>query len=305
MQAKPMDWGEMPYFLAVAREGSLRLAAESLGVSHGTVDRHIHSLEAACKTCLFQRTTQGMVLTTAGEALVPAATEAETLIMGARNTLPSMTASAAGRVRFAMPSWIAYPIIAPRVHKFRELYPDIDLEIMVSNRFQSIAKAEADVSIRIAFEVEEDVVGKHLFVWHDAVLASERYLSKHWATRGHDGEGLHWLGWAGPNPHHAWEKQRPFSKAAKVHDIEDEMMFVQMLREGHGMGVFPAICTELFPGLVRVPETPVLPDRSLWLLTNRNLQNTARVRAVLDFFEDELMALRAAFQGVESPVFTG
>ena len=131
MQAKPMDWAEMPYFLAVAREGSLRLAAESLGVSHGTVDRHIHSLEAACKTCLFQRTTQGMVLTTAGEALVPAATKAETLIMGARNTLPSMTASAAGRVRFAMPSWIAYPIIAPRVRKFRALYPDIDLEIMV------------------------------------------------------------------------------------------------------------------------------------------------------------------------------
>ena len=32
MQAKPMDWAEMPYFLAVAREGSLRLAAESLGV---------------------------------------------------------------------------------------------------------------------------------------------------------------------------------------------------------------------------------------------------------------------------------
>ena len=71
------------------------------------------------------------------------------------------------------------------------------------------------------------------------------------------------------------------------------------------MGVFPAICTELFPGLVRVPETPVLPDRSLWLLTNRNLQNTARVRAVVDFFEDELMALRGPFQGAASPVFKG
>jgi len=303
MHASPMDWTEMPYFLAVARNGSLRLAAESLGVSHGTVDRHIQSLEVASKCQLFVRSPNGMVLTASGEALLPAAEQAETMIIGARNTLASIDTSASGRVRFAMPSWIAYPIIAPRIRRFRALYPDIDLEIMISNRFQSLQRAEADVSIRVAFDVEDGVVSKHLFVWHDAVIASEGYLKEHWGARGRDGQGLHWLGWAGPNPHHAWEKQRPFPKAKVVHAIEDEMMFLHMIEQGHGMAVFPVACTNLTPGLVRVPDTPVLPDRSLWLLTNKALQNTARVRAVVDFFEAELMALKAVFQGVGSPVF--
>ena len=303
MKSKPMDWTEMPYFLAVARHGSLRLAADSLNVSHGTVDRHINSLEAALSTRLFQRTPHGMVLTASGEALLSPAEQAETLILGARTALPSIEGAASGRVRFAMPSWIAYPIIAPRVGKFRQKYPDIDLQIMVTNRFQSIARAEADVSLRVAFEVEENVVGKRLFVWHDAVIASKDYLSSHWPKRGVDGEGLSWLGWAGPSPHSAWQKQRPFPKAATVHDIEDEMMFAHMLRHGHGMAVYPVVFTHLFPELVRVPGTPILPDRSLWLLLHPDLQKTARVRAVVDFFGNELMTLRKAFQGVDNEEF--
>ncbi len=305
MPSSAMDWTEMPYFLAVARQGSLRLAAESMGVSHGTVDRHINSMETACGARLFQRTSQGMVLTPTGEALLPNAEQAETLILSARKSLPSMEDAAKGRVRLAMPSWIAYLVVAPRIARFRAAFPDIDLEITITNNFQSIAKAEADVSIRVAFDVEEDVIGKRLFVWHDAVIASKVYLRAHWANRGRDGEGLHWLGWAGPNPHEVWEKERPFPKADIVHHIADEMMFTNLLWLGHGMAVFPVVCTHLYPELVRVPETPVLPDRSLWLLMHRDLQKTARVRAVVDFFGDELMGLRDAFQGVDSEVFEG
>ena len=305
MQSRPMDWTEMPYFLAVARHGSLRLAAESMGVSHGTVDRHINALEVACDTRLFQRTSSGMILTTCGEALRPAAEEAEALILGARQSLPSMQDALSGRVRFAMPSWIAYPIIAPRIHAFRELYPGIDLEIMVSNRFQSIARAEADVSLRVAFEVDEDVVGKRLFVWHDAVISSEAYLRAHWDNRGNHGEGLHWLGWGGPDPDAAWQNQHVFPKAKTVHKVADEIMFTTMLRQGHGMAIYPVVLTSLYAELVRVPDTPVLPDRSLWMLLHRDLQKTARVRAVVDFFGDALMALKGAFQGNGSPVFKG
>ena len=54
MQA--IDWEMMPYFLAVARGGSLRSGADLLGANHGTVDRHIKSLEASYGIQLFQRT---------------------------------------------------------------------------------------------------------------------------------------------------------------------------------------------------------------------------------------------------------
>jgi DNA-binding transcriptional LysR family regulator len=70
---RAMDWAELPYFLAVARAGSLRAAAEHVGGTHATVDRHLKSLEASFGVRLFERTRAGLALTTAGEALVPLA----------------------------------------------------------------------------------------------------------------------------------------------------------------------------------------------------------------------------------------
>ena len=78
------DWGQMPYFLAVARGGSLRAAAEALGATHGTVNRQLQALEASYGVQLFRRTRAGVELTEAGEALIPSAEEAEALFLGAR-----------------------------------------------------------------------------------------------------------------------------------------------------------------------------------------------------------------------------
>lgn len=297
MTQRAMDWTEIPYFLAVVRGGSLRLAAEQMGVSHGTVDRHINSLETSCGARLFQRTANGMRLTEAGETLVKDAEQAEAIIRGARHRAAAVDADTSGVIRLTMPSWIAYPIVAPLLTKFCEIYPGIDLDITISNRFQRISHAEADVSLRVAFDVADDVVGRRLFQWSDAVLASRTYLERHWENRGKDGDGLHWIGWAGPDPQQAWETMRPFPNAKVRHWIEDEMMFIEMLRGGHGMAVFPVVCTTLYPDLVRVPGTPVLPDRSLWLLLHPDLKNAARIRALVDFLADEFQKLKPHFVG--------
>ena len=63
------DWEQMPFFLAVARTGSLRSAAEQLGATHATVRRHVEALEAGYGVQLFRRTRRGLTLTGAGETL--------------------------------------------------------------------------------------------------------------------------------------------------------------------------------------------------------------------------------------------
>ncbi|MCP4821348.1 MAG: LysR family transcriptional regulator, partial [Shimia sp.] len=79
-----MDWSAMPYFLAVAREGSLRAAALSLGATHATVDRQVKALEASYGVRLFDRTRGGMTLTPAGDSLLPMAESAEDAMHGAK-----------------------------------------------------------------------------------------------------------------------------------------------------------------------------------------------------------------------------
>ena len=81
-----MDWTGLPYFLAVQRSGSLRAAAEQLGATHATVDRHLRALEASYGVRLFDRTKRGLVLTEAGRTLVPQAEAAEEAVVAARSS---------------------------------------------------------------------------------------------------------------------------------------------------------------------------------------------------------------------------
>ena len=62
-----MDWGDVQVLLAVMRNGSFGKAALSLGVSHPTVGRRIKALEDEAQQALFRRTTEGLVLTDAGD----------------------------------------------------------------------------------------------------------------------------------------------------------------------------------------------------------------------------------------------
>lgn len=81
---RTFDWELLPYFLAVARAGSLRSAALTINASYGTVNRNIRALEASYGVRLFSRSTRGFILTEYGEALLPVAEEAEKRVMAAQ-----------------------------------------------------------------------------------------------------------------------------------------------------------------------------------------------------------------------------
>src|SRR5579862_3118335 len=72
-----IDWDDVRYFLAVAREGSVRAAAERLGVNHSTVLRRIAQLEERLGSQLFEKLPSGYRLTTAGEEIVEFAVQME------------------------------------------------------------------------------------------------------------------------------------------------------------------------------------------------------------------------------------
>ena len=90
MQLATTNWEQMPYFLAVARFGSLRAAADALGTTHAKLSRHINALEAPYGLQLFRRSRGGVQLTEAGKLLLPIAKEAEGLFLvgGAQELVP-------------------------------------------------------------------------------------------------------------------------------------------------------------------------------------------------------------------------
>lgn len=278
-----IGWAELPFFLAAARTGTFRAAAERLKVNHATVDRHIKALEAAYEVRLFDRRPRGVVLTAAGRNLLEKAKIAEGAVVNAKRMVSGLDSELAGPVHVNMSSWIANYVLAPAMPRFRDLYPKIELKVSVSDRVEDLAKSPADVSYRADWSVEDDVVGRRIYSYRAATLASKDYLAQHWDSRQPNGEGLHWIGKSTLWPNPALEKLNLFPQAKRDFDVRDPIVINQLLTAGHGMAIVPFGTIVHFPELAVVPTTPIVPDRSIWILLQTDLKNSARVRAVVEF----------------------
>jgi len=292
-----IDWEQMPYFLAIARAGSLRAAAEALGTTHGMVNRRLQALETAYGVRLFNRARRGLTLTRAGETLLPMAEEAETLFLGARRRLQGLDNQESGIVRFSLTGTMAYEIVSPILVEFFEAYPDIDLQILVSDRFEDIRRLATDVSLQFAHEVTEDMVARKFHPLALAPYASRSYLDRYLPEAGPNGEGLHWIGWDEAERHLPWVDDSAFPAAEIRHATTDHVLQISLARHGFGMVSTVPHFAAIYPELIPVPGATPQLDRNLWILLHSDLRRTTRVRRFIDFLAAGLKALRPSLQG--------
>lgn len=293
----PLDWEAMPYFLAVARKGTLRGGAEALNANHVTVRRNIEALEASYGVRLFNRSRQGFELTEAGEALVPLAEEAEQSFLGARRRVEGLDKTETGTIRFSLPPMLAFDVVAPILTRFIKAYPGIDLDLHLTDVKEDINRAETDVSLRVAFEVSDDVVARRLYPITIGTYAHKSYIENEIAQAGPGGVGLEWIGWTGSTENPAWIKQSPFPNASVRHGSDEGFMHLSLLRNGYGISKLPAVFEDLYPELSQVPGTEYEQSRTLWVLLHSDMRRTVRVRRFVDFLVAELKALQPQMQG--------
>lgn len=295
---RPQDWEYLPYFLAVARTGSLRSGAEVLGSNYGTVNRNIQALEASYGVRLFTRSRQGFKLTEAGENLRPLAEAAEQAMQNARRSVEGGDQTEAGRIRFSALPVFGYDILPPILDRFQAKHPGIDIDLSLTSAIEDITKDQADVSLRGATQVTEDVTARKLFPIAVGLYASRDYLAAQLPGAGPDGEGLHWLGWPESHPSSAPNYGfGAYPKAEVRHAIGDGYMRMRMLRQGAGISYLPAFFETLYPDLTRLPGTALTQQVSLWILLHSDLRRTRRVRLFVDHLAAELLALKPAFLG--------
>jgi len=291
------DWVDLPYFLAIANEGSFRAAANQLGSTHATVSRHLESLEKTYGSRLFNRSVEGLTLTLAGEELFPLAVRAEEAVLDARRKLMGLDSEAAGLVRVSVPPSLAYNILPEIFADFSTKYPDIDLQIVVTNIFQDLARNETDVSVRASYSVAEDVLGRKILQYQVSYFANADYIKRNLPDAGPLGEGLTWIGWGNRSEEKAWVKNSPFPNADIRHVAREGIMMMHMTAQGMGMTALPSYARHFCPELQIIPGTNSYPDRSIWLLLHSDLRNAVRVRLFVEFVASELKKRRELFDG--------
>lgn len=162
MQIARSDVADFLYFLAIARHGSFRRAALEIGVTTSAVSHAMRSLEARRGVRLLNRTTRSVTLTAAGEELrsqIEAPLEA---IGRAADNLDRYRDVPVGRIRLNVLEDAVPLLLDPVMLTFAERYPEVSVDVSVSNRMIDVIEGGFDAGIRYGGTVPEDMIAQRL-----------------------------------------------------------------------------------------------------------------------------------------------
>ena len=179
MQFRRSDLADLTYFLEIAKHRNFRRAALELGISASALSHALRGLEERVGVRLLNRTSRSVTLTAAGEELQAAISEPLDAIGRAVDVLNRFRDTPIGRIRLSVPTEAAELLVGPVLATFVERYPDVALEISVSNRIIDVIDGGFDGGIRYGGTVPEDMIAQRLSAdirW--VVVASPAYLER-------------------------------------------------------------------------------------------------------------------------------
>ncbi|MGA9523282.1 MAG: LysR family transcriptional regulator [Myxococcaceae bacterium] len=177
----PMDLNELLVFAKVVQAGSFTAAADALRMPKSTVSRKVSELESRVGAQLLQRTTRKLHLTEVGRAyyehcarIVDEAEQAEQLVT-------SMQSAPHGLLRVTAP--VNFGLLGPMAAEFLRLYPEVQLEMVCTDRQVNLVEEGFDVAVRAGPLADSALIARKLGTIDRVVVASPDYVKKHGAPR--------------------------------------------------------------------------------------------------------------------------
>lgn len=168
----------MKAFVRVVEAGTFTKAADSLDVPKAQVTRQVQALEAELKTLLLNRTTRRVSVTTEGAAYYDRAVRVLDDIEELESSLSHAKVNPRGKLRIDMPSAVANYVLMPALEAFCARYPDIQLDVGVSDRPVDLIAENVDCVIRAGQVTDPSLVARRIAEVQRIVVASPAYLKR-------------------------------------------------------------------------------------------------------------------------------
>lgn len=176
---KGSTFNQLTIFQCIVREGSIRGAARKLEMAAPSVSQALKLLEAELGLPLFTRTTRKIELTEAGELLHQRISGSISTLDYALESIQDLNQSPSGRVSITLPRFAFQFFLKPIYAEFCLRYPDIQLEIDVSDKAVNLIDEGHDVGIRFGNRVEPGMVARRITApMREALFASKDYLKQ-------------------------------------------------------------------------------------------------------------------------------
>jgi DNA-binding transcriptional LysR family regulator len=297
-----IDWDKLRVFHAVAEAGSLTHAGETLHLSQSAVSRQIRGLEESLGVTLFHRHARGLILTEQGELLHEAAREMHQRLLAAGARIRDSRDDVFGELRVTTTVGFGAMWLTPRLSRFAELYPDLSLDLMMTENVLDLPMREADVAIRLRGPQQAELIRRPLFDVTMRFYASAAYLEKHGTPATPDALRSHRMIGYSPNaqqptPVGEWLNAQLALAHRSMLQMNNYFAMLQAAEHGLGVTVLPDYLAVDHPTLrVVVPELHS-PAFTVYFTYPEELRRSRRVEAFRDFVTREVAAFREAGSG--------
>jgi DNA-binding transcriptional LysR family regulator len=298
------DWSLYRTFLAVLDAGSLSGAARALGIAQPTVGRQIEALEAALGgKRLFTRSPGGLRPTSTAEALAPHAQAMAAAAQVLARTAAGEAEAMSGVVRLTASDIVGAEILPPMLTEFRETWPAIDIELVLSNRQEDLLRRDADIAVRMFRPTQDALLARRIGTVPLIFHAHRGYLQKHGEPRDFEELEDHTLiGYDRVIPAVDGIKDLPFEVSRELFAIrtDSELGQLALLRAGIGIAPCQRVIAARDPNLVPILQgahprsLDYLLSLDYWVVMHEDLRADPRMRALFDHLVAGLTAALAA-----------
>ncbi|MEL7519127.1 MAG: LysR family transcriptional regulator [Pseudomonadota bacterium] len=287
----------MKVFLEVARGQSFAAAGRALNASPATITRTIAALEEAIGADLFVRTTRTVRLTEAGERYAPECERILAEIDAADALAAGGQAEPVGTLAITAPVLFGRLYIAPLLTQFCELYPQVDVNLVLLDRVTNMVEEGFDVALRIGRLPDSSLRAAKVGTVRRVVAGSPAYLSQYGVPQSPEDLKAHKIiaatsGFSSED----WRFGRKAKSAVRVHPrIRCNNNAAAISMAASGWGLTRVLSYQVGPEVTAGRLRLVLEDFEeepfdVHLVYGGTRAVAAKVRALVDFAAEKLRA---------------
>jgi len=169
----------MRLFNRVVEDGSFSAAGRKLGLAPSSVSRQVSALEKGLGARLLNRTTRKVSLTEAGALYFERTRRILTEIDETNDAVGAMQTAPRGTLKLNVPVVFGRRYIVPNMLEFLAMYPELSVELNVTDHYVDLIEEGADLAIRIGGSTQLSFVARKLATMHRVLCASPSYLQVH------------------------------------------------------------------------------------------------------------------------------
>ena len=286
-----MDWDKLRVFHAVAEAGSFTHAGETLNLSQSAVSRQISALEDSLSVPLFHRHARGLILTEQGELLFQTADEVLAKLSQAEAKITDSKEVARGPLTVTATVAFGSTWLTPRIREFLQLYPELQLSMLIADEQFDLSMRQADVAIRMTAPTQPDLIQRHLMTVRLHIYGSVDYLKRRGIPKSLDDlknhdliiygnetkapiDNVNWLMTVGdPEP----GDRRPVLR------VNNQYAIYRAVRSGLGLAGLPDYMVDPNLNVVKVLPDVAGPSADSYFVYPEELRHSKRIQVFRDF----------------------